>query len=141
MTTGRVTGKLDGRLAKSSCMAGRGATSPALNSREQRPAMLLDDTKPLSEQRHPFFGPNEDDWNLDNIDSPDYGKPGVGIVASAVSVWACLQERSVSLGDAAAAFRMPVEAIAQCVEFHPWMYFVGDEKTPLEKLVIEHEGE
>jgi hypothetical protein len=103
--------------------------------------MLLDDTKPLSAERHPFFGPREDDWNLSDCGSSDYGKPGVGIVANAVSVWTTLQHGSVTLGDAAAAFKMPVEAVAQCVEFHPWMYFVGDEDTPIEKLVIEHEGE
>lgn len=104
--------------------------------------MLLHDTKPLSEYRHPFFGPSEDDWNLDiDPDDDDYGKPGVGIVASAVSVWAALQCGTTTLGDAASAFKMPVEAVAQCVEHHPWMYFVGDEHTPLEKLVIEHEGE
>lgn len=102
--------------------------------------MLIGDTKPLSEQRHPFFGPNEDDWNLDDIESQDYGKPGVGIVASAISVWSALNG-TVTLGDAAKAFKMPPEAVAQCVEWHQWMYFVGDEKTPLEALVIEHEGE
>lgn len=105
--------------------------------------MLIEDTKPLSEQRHPFFGPNVDDWNLDlDLDDDDRGKPGVGIIASAISVWACLQQSSnVTLGDVATAFKMPVEAVAQCVEYHPWMYFIGDEKTPLEQLVIEHEGE
>lgn len=103
--------------------------------------MLIDDTKPLSDERHPFFGPSEDDWNLNlDLDNPDYGKPGVGIVASAISVWSALNG-TVTLGDAAAAFKMPVEAAAQCVDYHPWMYFVGDETTPLEKLVIEHEGE
>lgn len=105
--------------------------------------MILEDTKPLSDERHPFFGPNAADWNLDaELGSDDYGKPGVGIVASAISVWSTLQNSSsVTLGDAATAFKMPVEAVAQCVEYHPWMYFVGDEKTPIEQLVIEHEGE
>jgi hypothetical protein len=105
--------------------------------------MLLHDTKPLSDERHPFFGSNEDDWNLDlDPDSDDYGKPGVGIVARAISVWVCLQEAPrVTVGDVAASFRMPIEAVAQCVEHHPWMYFIGDERTPLENLVIEHEGE
>lgn len=103
--------------------------------------MLLDDTKPLSDQRHPFFGPNEDDWNLDlDLEDDDRGKPGVGIVASAISVWSSLNGNT-TLGDAATAFKMPVEAVVQCVEYHPWMYFIGDEKTPLEYLVIEHEGE
>jgi len=102
--------------------------------------MLLHDTKPLSDERHPFFGPNEDDWNLDS-DDDDYGKPGVGIVAEAISVWATLQNKPVTLGDAAHAFQMPVEAVAQCVEFHPWMFFVGDENTPIDQLIIEHEGE
>jgi hypothetical protein len=103
--------------------------------------MLIHDTKPLSDQRHPFFGPNEDDWNLDlDLDDDDYGKPGVGIVASAISVWASLNG-TMTIGDAATAFKMPAEAVAQCIEYHPWMYFIGDETTPLEKLVIEHEGE
>lgn len=104
--------------------------------------MLIDDIKPLADERHPFFGPNEEDWNLDlDLDNEDYGKPGVGIVASAISVWSSLQNKSITLGEAAAAFSMPVEAVVQCVEYHPWMYFVGDEKTPLETFVIEHEGE
>ena len=103
--------------------------------------MLLQDTKPLSDQRHPFFGPNEDDWNLDlDLDDDDRGKPGVGVIAQAISVWSALNG-TTTLGDAAAAFKMPVEAVAQCIEYHPWMYFVGDENTPIEKLVIEHEGE
>lgn len=104
--------------------------------------MLIDDTKPLSEQLHPFYGPNECDWNLDlDFEDEGYGKPGVGIVASAISVWSSLQSGDVTMGDVAAVFNMPVEAVAQAVEYHPWMYFVGDEKTPLEKLIIEHEGE
>lgn len=104
--------------------------------------MLIDDTKPLSEERHPFYGPDEDTWNLDlDLEDADYGKPGVGIIASAISVWASLQSGDVTMGDVAASFKMPVEAVAQAVEYHPWMYFVGDEQTPIEKLVIEHEGE
>lgn len=104
--------------------------------------MLIGDTKPLSEQRHPFFGPNEDDWNLHlGIDSDDHGKPGVGVVASAISVWASLQPETATVGEAATAFHMPAEAVVQCVEYHPWMYLVGDEKTALEALVIEHDGE
>lgn len=103
--------------------------------------MRIEDTKPLSEQRHSFFGNNEEDWNLDADPSADgYGKPGVGIVASAISVWAALNG-TVTLGDAATAFKMPVDAVAQCVEWHPWMYLVGDETTPLNELVIEHDGE
>ena len=103
--------------------------------------MLIDDTKPLSEQRHPFFGPTADDWNLDlDDDDPDHGKPGVGIVAAAISVWSMLNG-TVTIGDVAAAFKMPADAVAQCVEYHPWMFFIGDENTPLEQLVLEHEGE
>ncbi len=104
--------------------------------------MRIDETTPLSEERHPFFGPCEDDWNLDlDLGHADYGKPGVGIVASAISVWASLQERRVTVGDAAATFRMPAAAVVQCVDHHPWMYFVGVKETPIEHLVIEHEGE
>jgi hypothetical protein len=104
--------------------------------------MRIDETTPLSEDRHPFFGPCADDWNL-HLDSGhgDYGKPGVAIVASAISVWASLQEQSVTVGDAATAFCMPAAAVVQCVDHHPWMYFVGDETTEIEQLVIEHEGE
>lgn len=103
--------------------------------------MLLDGVKPLSEERHPFFGPNEDDWNLDlDIDDDAYGKPGVGVMAGAISTWSALNG-SPTIGDAAKAFNMPPEAVAQCIEFHPWMYFVGDEATPLEDMRIEHEGE
>jgi len=103
--------------------------------------MKLEDTQPITEELHPFFGPNENDWNLDaDLGSDDYGKPGVGIIANAVSIWASLNG-APTLGDAAKAFKMPVEAVAQCVDWHPWMYFIGDENTPIEDLVIEHEGE
>lgn len=103
--------------------------------------MRIEDTTPLSEERHPFFGPNDKDWNLDlGLDHPDYGKPGIGIVASAISVWTTLNH-GATIGSAAAAFKMPAPAVAQCIEYDPWMYFVGDENTDLENLVIEHDGE
>ena len=104
--------------------------------------MRLDEATPLSIQPHPFFGPSEDGWNIDlDGEHAGYGKPGVGMVANAISVWSALQQSAVTLGDAAQAFKMPVEAVAQCVDHHPWMYLVGDETTPIEHIKIEHEGE
>ena len=102
----------------------------------------LDEVTPLSVQRHPFFGPSEEDWNIDlDFADPGYGKPGVGIVATAISVWSALQDRAVTVGETAVAFKMPAEAVTQCVDHHPWMYLVGDEDTPIEQIKIEHEGE
>lgn len=103
--------------------------------------MLFDGTKALSNERHPFFGPNDYDWNLDlDLDDPDYGKPGIGVIAEAVSVWAALNG-TTTIGQAAVTFKIPVDAIAQCIEHHPWMFFIKDKNTPLENTKIEHDGE
>lgn len=133
---------LDQITAAAGYRVGEQFSAPEIIRRLRGSQLTMEDTMPLSELRHPFLGPTEDDWNLDlPMGDVDYGKPGVGVVAEAVSVWTCLQDKPVMLGDVAASFRMPVEAVVQCVDWHPWMYLIGDENTPLDQLVIEHEHE
>jgi hypothetical protein len=45
-----------------------------------------------------------------------------------------------TFGDAASALRVPVQQIADAVEFHYWM-FTLDADEPLAMRRIEHEGE
>jgi hypothetical protein len=45
-----------------------------------------------------------------------------------------------TFGDAASALRVPVQQIADAVEFHYWMFTLDDD-LPLAMRRIEHEGE
>lgn len=45
-----------------------------------------------------------------------------------------------TFGDAASAFCVPVQQIADAVEFHYWMFTLDDD-LPLAMRRIEHEGE
>jgi hypothetical protein len=69
----------------------------------------------------------------DNSWDHDSGTPGLNLFANAVQVWAVLQERPVTVNDAALAFNATPDVIRQAVEHHAWMFLDGD--------TIEHEGE
>lgn len=45
-----------------------------------------------------------------------------------------------TFGDAASALQVPVQQIADAVEFHYWMFTLDDD-LPLAQRRIEHEGE
>jgi hypothetical protein len=70
--------------------------------------------------------------------------------ANRVQKWSCRRtakswrEKGVgdtgTFGDAASALEVPVQQIADAVEFHYWM-FTMDDDLPLAQRRIEHEGE
>lgn len=92
-----------------------------------------------SNKLHDFFGPDEDSCNLGA--ETGAGRPGVGLMARAISAWAA-QNGGVTIGDAAKTFNMPPEAVAQCVDHHPYLMVLGRlDDVPLEERVIEHDGE
>ncbi len=76
------------------------------------------------------FGADPDSWN---IDEGGDGNPGIGLVGLAIQVWAWLQDRPVTVNEAALTFNMAAELVRQAVADHPWMFLNGDR--------IEHEGE
>jgi hypothetical protein len=77
----------------------------------------------------PYFAADDDDaWCLET------GRPGIGLFANAVQIWALLQEREVTIAEAARAFNVPEAMIRTAVEWHPWMLIeAGD--------IIGHDGE
>lgn len=77
-----------------------------------------------------FFGPDDEAWDLET------GKPGIGLFAKAIQVWAvCQLEKRprVTVQQAAMAFRVKTGMVKTAVEWHPYMYLNDD--------LIEHEGE
>lgn len=53
--------------------------------------------------------------------------------ANAVSLWTCLQRRTVSIAEAALAFNVAPALVEEAIEWHPWMYTDG--------ATIMHDGE
>jgi len=62
------------------------------------------------------------------------GNPGIGMVSNALSVWSALQDRSVTVDEAATVFNLGPALIRQAIDYHNFM-FVGPGD------VIEHDGE
>lgn len=84
-----------------------------------------------------------DPWEFGDLDHEwDHrtGRPGIGLFSDALQVWAVLQERRVSVAEAAAAFKVPGAAIVRAVENHYWMDLTGP-RDDYARLMIEHEGE
>ena len=98
----------------------------------------------MSYQPLSFFGPDEHSYNcgssMEGDDADDSGRPGIGLVASAIQFWA-LQNigKSCTIGRAAAVFNMPAEAVAEAIDHHCWMF--RHEDAPLLEQQIEHDGE
>lgn len=97
---------------------------------------------------HEFFGRCSDSYNIDLDEDADCddaddgsGRPGIGIAANALNFWVGQQYHTTTVGDAAVAFSMPAEAVAQAVRWHPWMLIGGDEALPLISRTIEQDGE
>ncbi|MEX2629526.1 MAG: hypothetical protein WD341_06260 [Tistlia sp.] len=86
------------------------------------------------DRRPPFFGQDPNAYDLDD------GRPGAGLFANAVQVWALEQRRTVTVRDAAEVFNCPDAMICEAIEDHPWMFVEGPDDDPT-KQTIEHEGE
>jgi hypothetical protein len=111
-------------------------TKPAVNT-----VWIDDHDEPL----HEFFGRDSESYNIhleeDGYDDQDgSGRPGIGIVANALQFWVGQQSGAVRVRDAAAAFVMPVEAVAQAVRYGSWMLLAGNSSDVAEQR-IELEGE
>jgi hypothetical protein len=80
------------------------------------------------------FAENEDGWDQET------GAPGISLFANALQCWSVMQQRQVTVWDAANAFKAHPDRIIEAVEYHPWMFLTGDQFDP-HKTIIEHEGE
>ena len=77
----------------------------------------------MSYQPLSFFGPDEHSYNcgssMEGDDADDSGRPGIGLVASAIQFWALQNSgKSCTIGRAAAVFNMPAEAVAEAIDHH-----------------------
>ena len=81
------------------------------------------------------FGAEDFGWDTDST-----GRPGVGLVGTALSVWTTCQGRPVTVREAADAFRLPLSMILEAVDQHIWMYLDHQGASAAEALIC-HDGE
>ncbi len=79
-----------------------------------------------------------DDWPSSDAFGNETDEDIAGIstrfFADAIQCWASTNPQEIcTVQNAAMAFNMPLEDIRHAVEFHPWMFLLGDG--------IEHDGE
>ncbi|WP_174301390.1 hypothetical protein [Caulobacter sp. S45] len=68
------------------------------------------------------------------------GRPTLASLSHAIQVWMLSQEREdVTVGEAALAFHLSPERIAEAVEWHYWMFLAG--AGELHTRLIEQDGE
>ncbi|MDG3444668.1 hypothetical protein [Nitrospirillum amazonense] len=72
---------------------------------------------------------------------PDDADTGVTWTAlsGAISTWAWMQERPVTVAEAAATFNTTPEHVREAIDQHPWAYLEGDGDDPTAQF-IEHDG-
>ena len=87
---------------------------------------------------HSEFGVDPHSWNVGD-DGADHGV-GLDLFSSALQVWQILQNRDISVRDAAIAFRCTDGMIREAVDAHPWMFLEGPDDDPT-KQIIQDEGE
>lgn len=84
------------------------------------------------------FGRDDTSWNVGAWNSgPEddgSGNPGVILFGNAIQVWAVLQDRVVTVNEAALTFNADPRLVRQAIEESAWM-FVGEHDS------IQHEGE
>lgn len=68
------------------------------------------------------------------------GAPTLALMGNSIQTWALLQNRRITVADAAAAFCVPASTIREAVQDHSWMLVVGPDDQP-DKQTIEHDGE
>lgn len=66
---------------------------------------------------------------------------GLDQFANALSAWAWMQRRDVTVAQAARAFNTSPELVIKAVNDHPWMLIAGAEGAGPELMFIEHDGE
>jgi len=80
------------------------------------------------------FGDADHEWDHET------GRPGIGLFANALQVWACMRLKQVSVAEAARAFCCSPLRIIEAVEYHNFMYLSGPDDD-LDKMLIGHDGE
>lgn len=88
-----------------------------------------------------FFASDEFEDGYDTNE----GKPGIGLVASAIQFWSgqnydSERKRCPSIRETAQVFRMTDADVRAAIAWHPWMFLSGPDDDPT-KQFIEHEGE
>lgn len=86
---------------------------------------------------HTEFGREADSWNIDDETGPAVG---IDLLGSALGVWSFLQDRDITVREAASAFRCTDQMIQQAVQNDYWMYLDGPDDDPTQQT-IQHEGE
>lgn len=66
---------------------------------------------------------------------------GLDQFGNALSAWAWMQRRDVTVAQAARAFNTSPELVIKAVADHPWMFIVAAEGTGPDWQFIEHDGE
>jgi len=92
---------------------------------------------PLPPKRYHWEEWSDDEygWNSDT------GAPGIVQFASAVSTWACMQRRPVSVAEAASVFNVDPVRVEQAMDEGVHMTFLTGPRDDFSKLMIEHDGE
>lgn len=96
------------------------------------------------EALHEFFGSDPDSYNVDLGDGIQDGSGRPAPRVSAIQFW-CGQrgqdDAMPTVAEVGRVFNMPVEAVAQAVEDHPWMLMGGEPSLPLAERPVEMDGE
>ncbi|MGE0701029.1 MAG: hypothetical protein AB7O57_18175 [Hyphomicrobiaceae bacterium] len=88
---------------------------------------------------HVFFGPDPDSYNsvVDAMSKQDGScRPGIAIVSSAIAFWANQQPAPPTAGEAARLFNMPLEAVRDAIQWHPFLDLLEADHGPLESRRI-----
>jgi hypothetical protein len=68
----------------------------------------------------------------------------VGLIGTqfvgALSCWVWMQQRDVTVAEAANVFNITPEIVVEAVNAHPWMFLAGAEGAGPELQFIEHDG-
>jgi len=80
-------------------------------------------------------------WTDDDFMKPD-DEAGIPFenFAQALPLWAWMQNRTVSVAEAALAFNTSPDIIRRAFEDQPYAYLSGDDADPSQQF-IEHDGE
>ncbi|WP_336800360.1 hypothetical protein [Kaistia sp. MMO-174] len=82
-------------------------------------------------------------WAIQDFDddSDDSGLT-VAHLCQSVATWSCMQQRSVSVAEAALAFNTTPDVVQHAINEHGgfYLYLIGEDDDPTEQF-IEHDGE
>lgn len=83
-----------------------------------------------------------DDWSESKHGwDSDTGAPGILHFASAVSTWVWMQQRPISVAEAAATFNVDPARVVEAMDEGVHLTFLSGPRDDFAKLMIEHDGE